>query len=574
MKRVFVLLLFLMLVGSVDATVISIEDSINSKHSLGEVVKLEFSISSEAEGFVESYLKCDSNVLVDKRYEEFDNYTRDFEIDVPLLDSGDCRFLVEFDSEEAESDLFEVGDEIEINYELNNIYFKPGEELVVEGNATKFNGDIYEGVVDFSVGDVIEKKQETDEGEFIFRYRFREDVFPGEYNLILSASEVIKGDIKNFGKEVKEVYLDAIPYYLEIDSVDEIKPPANLSFRASLLDQGKREIENESVVVRMYAPSGRKIYEESIKSGSRVKYELNKNFSTGKISIRSYFGSISNSKAVYVLETRELDVFFEEGSLVFMNKGNAPYEGIANFTLERDGVEDRIFLNLSLDVGQSYVYEFQKAGMYNVSVFGKDFLNENVSVGSSITGAFIGADVNWQKVIVSVLFILILGSSGVFVFIKRKRLFARKEGRGVVYESSLTPVKVKKSMKKNLFLIFVVGERLERHKNFLSTRGLNLRKINSQEGYVVTFKEDTEKTHRGLINLAKQVMELEGVKTIVLNSSHVEKDVSKVKEFVLFNRDIASRVDGVFVFGDFLKYIDRGKKDFLIDGQRIQGAII
>jgi hypothetical protein len=641
MRKLWGVFLFVFFVYSVNAAIL-IDDDFNRNYNVGDAVELKFSLKDEGKvsGFVESYLRCDSDtVLVDKRWVFLEGDKKDFDLEFPLREVGDCQFRIEFLNDEAVSDEFYISDEIEIVYSLNDKYFFPGENVFVSGSLNKSNGDSYNGVVDFKLEGMTEKSFEVVSGDFNFTYEVKGDFVPGQYKMFLSIEEKdIGGAVLNSGVVEDFIFIKAEPTSISIDSIENVKPSLNVSLNVGLLDQVGNLMENETLVVRILNSNKSVVFQREVLSGEEFYFDFSSDFLRGSASVDANYGSLRNSKTIYVEDNRQVETSIFGNTLKITNIGNVYYDGSVGFEVEGNGVFDEFFVNVSLGVGEVYLHQFEYSGVYNISVGDDSF------PGVYLTGAAISldSDFNYKSIFIVFVFVFIFilcyivfkkKFSGLNIkkniFRKRFGFVAKKldagsgnyvVGEGVAVESFKENnsfleqkkeegeedvkdlgVKVRKEklvikedetknvvddkdVKKKVFMVFIRSEgAISEYEPIVSNFGFGLNRVDDKLGYVIFYQSKEIGPEYKVYNLAKALRKFSDSRndtlSIVLNRGVFEKKLSILKKFAIFNKSILDMFPGKMVISNKIMsaiYVKVEKVEKIIEimGRKIKVWII
>ena len=577
MRKVLGIFLFFFIVASVNAAIF-IDDDFENRYNVGDKVVLDFKVSSDSSvsDFLESYLKCDgSKVLIDKRYVFLDSESKNFEVEFPLDDEGDCQFEVYFLNDKAVSSDFDISSEINIEYFLNDKYFFPGEKIMVSGNLSKFNGDPFSGVVDFKVDSLIDKSYSASNGSFSFEYPVGPNVAPGEYDFVLDVLDTdTDGDILNEGKIYDSFNVKSKPTSISFVAPEMVEPSSLVIFSAKLLDQIGDVIENESLLVKLIDTNSNIIFEKEVISDTDFDYNMSSNFSKGSAYLSAYYGSVSSSVPIYVKDHKEVSVNVYGNTIRFTNIGNVVYDGTVSYELDDGNNVSKKFVNVSLGLGESYIETLEYSGTYNISSEGS-FFGSHILTGAAILlndeGSF-----RWWSLLVFIVFLVLLFLG--YCYVRRKNgkdcFFSKKaeneykkskykEKDFVSSDADLSKDNVKKlivkeysedgkSPKVKAFMLFLkVDSGISDYESLFRNYGFKLNLVDANLGYMLSYQNDSENAETKLFNFAKALKRFADSRddfvSIVLNRGVFEKKVPILKKFALFNREILNTFPGKFV---------------------------
>lgn len=574
MKKLWGILIFVFFICSVNAFIL-IDDDFENKYSLGDRVVLNYSVIVDdvSSGFLETYLSCDGKrSLIDKRYIFLQEGTENYIVEFLLNNEGECVFEIEFLDEEVESEEFEISSDVEIEYSLNGKNFYPGDEVVLEGYCEKFNSEDCEGIIKFSFGDNYEKDYVLDSDNFSISYNVREFFESGSYLIrVENIERDSKGDILSYGKREDSVFVKSVPTFISIDGSEEVFPGEDYNYSINLLDQSKRVVENETVIVKLTDSNNEIFYKDEFISGGNISFYFPSNFPRGTSYLSVFYGSFSESVQIYVEDNKEVSSKVVGGSIVFENVGNVFFEGVKKYEVISRNETIEEFVNLSLDIGEDYSIPLDYSGIYNISS-GDDFFS-----GVSLTGAAVSIrdEFDYRRLIGAFLFliVLILG----YYLVKKKVRGNKNNEENVSKEepvnNSKNPKMIVKershnqgSLKNNVFMIFLkVGTNISDYERIVENYDFSLNKVDSKVGYVVFYEKGDVLSEHKVFKLAKSVYKFSESRgdslSIVLNKGYFEKKMSLFKKFAIINKKIMDNFPGKFVVGDkFMKNIFVGSK--------------
>jgi hypothetical protein len=540
MKRGVFLLIFLAVFELVSAEIII--DNVDGIYSIGDEINLSFSIEKQksASDYVEVYLQCGERNLVHKKYYSLEkNQKKELEIEFPTRVVGDCFAEVVFDGEKEESSGFEISNNINIEFSINNKLFFPGEKVYINGTAKKASGERLEGIIEISLEKIENRTLEANEGNFFGELQIKQDMLPGKYDIEIEATEKNKEEeIINRGTAREEIEVKSKPTYLEIDSVNSTLP-SEFTAKIDLLNQARNIINNESVIVKLFNPQRREIVSRNVKSGEVFSYNFPENAERGFWEIRAYYGGIFYSKPVNIEDNKKIDFrIVEEGGRTYLeinNTGNVVYEGNFEASLGNSSDSQALSLNISLDLGESEKHSLDrmlKKGNYTLS-------SPEKNATFSITGAAISGDLRISWISYVFFFILVL----IFVFIYLIARSVRRAGRGRKLFSR------KEKQKNEAFMIFMDFERFPEDINEIVEReGLSLSKVSGNLYYILFYRSHKNNPEFLAYSLAKRIRNMSLSRRsrvgIVVNSGSFYDKEKFLKSFSFNTRKMVDHAKG------------------------------
>lgn len=542
---------------------IIITNDFNSEYGVGDRVDLDFSIdvNDGISDYIITTLDCGGkDEVVDKRYYFSDGSKESFNIDLLLPFKGECKFDVEFDSDSQKSEMFEVNNLADIDYTLNDTYFSPGDSIRISGSVEKFNGDNYNGNLRVEIESVVTYIN-VDGGSFSDEVKIPNDLIKsGRYNLCLVVEELDDNDNKLvYGSVTDYFYIDSVASSIEIIGPGEIEPPGSLDYNVKLLDQSGDIIENETLIVDLVDSSDNKVFSEIVESGRNLSVSFYGNHSKGNSYLVGTYIDIQEDYSVYVNENKLLDISYEDGSIVFTNIGNSRYWDYIGFNISSNGsfIEEEIFVDLNPGDSMNWTSE----NSYNdVDVIFDDEIIEGVNL-TRIGGMFIGFDLEIKENSYLIGFIIVfVVLVGIVIFYRKKFLFFVKvfKDRFSKIENSVFRGRSGGNIKeeKHEFLVMVINsyKSIDSYENKFSEKGFNLKKINSYKGYFLFNNKKKLNGRLEIFDFAKSLREEAKNKSdelgILINNLFSDRDIKKVKDFVLENLQIADKFPKRFVLGE------------------------
>ena len=372
------------------------------------------------------------------------------------------------------------------------------------------------------------------------------------------------------------------------------------------MDQIDRPFENETIVVKLTNPLGDIVYQEEILGGKNGSYEFEGDAMKGGWLLKAYYSNLLKVKPIYVDANEEIESAIVGNVLYFENVGNVPYEGVIDFILDNGSFEKIVYVNISVDVGETYEHPVYYIGEYNVTING-EYLGEYQLTGepgkSGITGYFIFD--NYEFTNASYFF---LGGVLVFLFLVwffvfKKKVFrkmgkskvsvvgagdwelgdrkseGRKLGKGEMdlktkaqgeekVQNNKLVVKEKNEenktvVRKNYILFLESNVGISSFESIIEKYGFKLNKVEENLGYVLFFNSKEKNPDLKLYNLSKAIMRFSGVKkaktSIVINRGLFENKLTLLKKFALLNRKLLNFCEGkILMTKKFFESLDIG----------------
>lgn len=430
LKKVVVFLALLLLLPSASAS-ITLND-FKPVYNLGDELNFEISIleSKNINCFVKLTLNCDdSSTLiyqqsVNLRANNIEKITPEFHLILtkPYIDAYDllglCYIEATLEDMEAKrvsnalSDTFTISDMIKISAIFNKEEFLPGEKIVIEGIATKENGENVDGVSIIAFGK--DYVRDIYNSKFSFNLVLNNDIRSGSHQISISVSD----ENGNKGEYSKEIAIIPVLTNMRLELNEEsFLPGDELLIKSTFYDQAGDNMEGDAVLFIISADN-MDIIEEKVFSGEEIGYIFERDAFPGDWEIITASGNVESRKFVKVLENEKIDVEFTGDSLSITNVGNVIYRKAINIGFE--GYEDIVkkTKNLALDVGETITYKLSAPeGDYNLTISNDDV--EKIFGGVSLTGKSISVtdtSGSERKALIKTMMMALLVGAFVFIF--------------------------------------------------------------------------------------------------------------------------------------------------------------
>jgi len=336
---------------------------------------------------------------------------------------GDCLIRASYAGEVAESQIFKISQDIDVDLEVEGFAFDPGNIFTISGSAIKGNGKPLEGFVTISLpGLGINISGTVIAGQFGSNISIPSNSASGEYNILVNAYEKDElGEIINQGSAGESIRIEQIITDLGIAlNSQTVVPGTELIYTILLFDQAGNEI-IEDVKVIIYDSEENVFSEGLVDSGSANSILIESNYLPGYWKIESSIENLNDRKAVYIEELETVSFVMLNDTLTITNTGNVPYDKPIEITI---GNETKVE-NVYLDIGESVIFELTAPdGEYEISVSDGE-ASQTLGI-AALTGRAISIREPSQAGIFSgsllwIWIILILIAAGVVVYLLRKR---------------------------------------------------------------------------------------------------------------------------------------------------------
>jgi Tfp pilus assembly major pilin PilA len=382
MKRAFLIGIFLaiFLLNFISAEIV-INGAPKSLYNLGDIVSIPVKITSmtDADDLFSMDLICSGTQT--EIYREYiflkSGEEQSRNPPIPLIKSfignsmGNCVIKYSFGNEIKLSDSFEISDSISVNVNGQGKDFNPGQQMEIEGTATRENGIAVNGYVEAELDTAGNESKSTasdtvKSGAFNIAFTIPEGIASGQYLMKINAYEKdSKGEITNTGFYNYNIFVAQVPTNLEIFAENSgINPGETERVKAVLHDQTGQPI-SSSATIEIRDSNGKLIEQKDAATGEFIEIGIPGNQKPGEWAVRAVSGNLESDSAFSVNEVESISTGIVDKTLIITNTGNVPYE---KTVLVKIGSEP-MSIDVSLDVGESKKYSLSAPdGEYQVDV--------------------------------------------------------------------------------------------------------------------------------------------------------------------------------------------------------------
>ncbi|MFH1823169.1 MAG: hypothetical protein ABH817_00420 [archaeon] len=453
MKKVILFILICVILLPLTQAKIIIQATDNV-YSLGESITQKISIISNKEltGNFEVYLECDqseelvyfSPVSLQKDREHRVEFTLIF------TEPNICQFKAVLGEEIAKSNIFLVSEVLEIELELDKVYYDPAEKIKISGEVLKSNGKKFNGEGIITLAEK-EYPIPISNGKISYSLYLSDNISQGNQSLDFFASD----ENGNYGEKSISISVSQIATSLNLNiNPEKVNPGETITIGSIIRDQGGElldgnisiKIINEKDFLWSELPFKQKniVFEELILSGSETVFEIPTNFQAKDYVITAYAMGFREEKILTIPQHQLIEINIEEEVLIVKNIGNVPYTDPLTITFDKDGeLEEKIF-DLNLEVGQTQKIKLDAPeGIYDVIVgsLKKEFDFPGIPFFGEVIGAVSLEKSNKVNVLDYVWLVLIILGCGliVFYFLKKGKIHKKRKAPEIVSVKKETP---------------------------------------------------------------------------------------------------------------------------------------
>ena len=384
------------------------------------------------------------------------------DIYIPLIKNeikelkGICKVEISLGKDYALTNEFRISDLILLKTDFQVLEFDPGENLLIEGEATRENNKPINGFIELSIVEgntsILSHLETISNSFFLINASLPKDIKAGALLLKLNAYEVDpNGETTNKGFLNQNIKINQVPTNLEIVFESEgVEPGTNLIVKAVLHDQTGEKIPSISTII-IKNENDETMEQTEIATDEFFEFPILYNEAPSKWKVIMTSNELTSESFFIILEKESIDIEIINRTLTITNTGNVLYDKKALIKIGDETLNIDIYLEV--DKSQKYIITAPD-GKYGVEVTAGDSVvsAEVVLTGKTIdvkkAPGTIGSLVKYP--LVWIFMILILGFVVFIVFKKgSKKTF-------IGYPSSKTK-KDKKDRGKSKFVPLVKG---------------------------------------------------------------------------------------------------------------------
>ncbi len=339
---------------------------------------------------------------------------QDLEIDnyAPIL--GTCKLIATLSGDVARSKDFEITKDLILNANLDKLNYNPGDEVTINVNALKINGDDVIGGIRLSNYTTL---QENFEKEKTIIINVPNNSPAGEHSLKVHVFETSENsEILNEMNKTLKIIINQIATTVDISvSAISIIPGTNLSIGADVIDQSGNSMPSKVTVTIKHANGEKENYE--VNSGELLNLNLPTNTPSGELIISAISSDLVSSKGIEIQELEKIDMSLEGPKLIVKNVGNVPYHMPINVTIGNE-IET---INVKLAIDETKEFNLHApSGEYDVAIGnGENEVSGSVLLtGNAISIKDLTPSGLWDLSLLWILLIIIAGVGGILILRK------------------------------------------------------------------------------------------------------------------------------------------------------------
>ncbi len=399
MKKILIFLgIAIILISSFVSAEIITNQQPESLYNIGDILKTSFKIISptdlDPDTFFLVNILCngiETEIMKTPIGDMKAGEEREFNPPIPLLSSilgkttGTCKIKAMLESisgkeyEYILTNEFEISNLIKIKLTTEKSEFDPGEDIIIEGDAKKENGNPVKGIVELKVQkgnkSLVEKINTVRNGYFDLNFSLPEESKAGEYSIKIDVYEIDSNTQKtNKGTINHKISIKQIPTNLElIFDNQEVEPGTSLKVKAILHDQTGEQITSKAnITIRK---KGEIIQQSKKTTDEFLEFPIMYNEPPTELTINAISNDIKTEAIAKILEKEDVKVELINKTIIITNIGNVLYNKSIEVKIGNESIDLDVFLGI--DERQQYILTAPD-GEYQVEV--------NTDKGNKISG--------------------------------------------------------------------------------------------------------------------------------------------------------------------------------------------
>jgi hypothetical protein len=352
------------------------------EYNLGEDIDFSVKIIPDitANALVKLTLRCTNNEILYYTAPVELEQGEEISIEAPSIKAfseGLCNIKANIESLEGEdiegitSEEFVISDKLELSLRVDKTDVLPGDNIKIEGSASK-KGEVIEDGSIMVKWDGREEQIELKGSDFNYEIILDGDIKSGEHTIVAEVSD----PYGNFGEESKVIDVEAIPTTLEFNiNGNEFKPMESLLLTVNLLDQADDAIEDR-VSIRLFGKKGLfkdelVIFDTRTEANKKFDFAFDYSIAPGDYILIGGFGDLSEEETITILPYPKIEMKVEGYTVFIKNVGNVEYDGETTIVLDKEEKTYIINKRIKFGVGEETTIDLSRevgSGTYTVTL--------------------------------------------------------------------------------------------------------------------------------------------------------------------------------------------------------------
>lgn len=283
--------------------------------------------------------------------------------------NGDCVIKAVLGNEYVLTTEFYVSDSVTINFPTDKIEFNPGENILIQGTATKESGELINGFIELSIVNDLENINIVDtvnEGDFSINFSIPKTMPAKPYLVKIKVYEKdTTGEITNNGFVDYNIAVKQVPTNLEVlFEESDVEPGTTMKVKAILHDQSGEAI-NSIAIMTIKDKNNQILAQEEKTTGEYLEYPISYKEPPAEWKIFAVSNQLTNEASFRIKEKEEIKAEIVNRTLVVTNIGNVPYNDTLSVKIGDKFVE--LPIGLGIDGVEKFVLTAPD-GEYEIAV--------------------------------------------------------------------------------------------------------------------------------------------------------------------------------------------------------------
>ena len=284
---------------------------------------------------------------------------------------GACKIKTIFGEQYILSDDFTISDILTITLKSGQGEFAPEDEIVVEGEVIKENGELVNGFVEVEIfaGNNSQNTyiETINNGFFAVDLALPAETSSGPYLISLNAYEKdLAGEITNKGFLDYTITIKQVPISLEVlFENSEVEPGTNLRVKAILHDQVGTNIDGTTAIITIKDSSDKILHQSEKATDEFLDFAIEYNMAPDNLTAYAISTQLSGESKAIIKEKKEVNYELANKTLTITNIGNVLYNDTVFIRVGEEVID--ILTYLEIDESKKYTLSAPE-GEYDIEI--------------------------------------------------------------------------------------------------------------------------------------------------------------------------------------------------------------
>lgn len=506
-----------MMVSFASATLL-INKPINDLYNLGDTINIPVKITTAqyTSDFLIMTLFCDGQSKEIQWGVRQLNVGEELEetLSLPLREKfisrmdGTCQIKISFSNEYVQTKEFTISSSIIVEPKAEKLMFFPGEELTIEGKASKENSAQVHGFIEINMtnkatGENLDILDTVNLGYFSVSFPVPDDMKAGVYPINLYVYEKdADEEITNHGNAEYEIEIGQVATNLEILFENpNVEPGTSMKVKAILHDQTGEPISSTAIITIKNKVNT--ILEQTEKPTNEfLEFPILYKEPPSNWTVVAVSNKITSEANFEIIEKEQVKVDIINKTIIITNTGNVFYNKSVQINIGNESIN--IDVSLKIDESQKYVLSAPD-GEYQVKILadGEDKLEQSVMLTGKVISVKEASGAVLTLVRYPFVWIFIIGIMGFVAFLVYKKGYKRSffgyipqyfKKKDKTIPSQQTKESLINSKNKAELSLSIKGDK--QNISLICLKIKNFKEIKSQKG-------NAQETIQSIVNLAE-----------------------------------------------------------------------